>query len=195
MDKTEFILRPATPRDAAGILEIYAPFILNTTVTFEIEVPSEADFARRIEHVTQNYPWIVCEHEGRIVGYAYSARHRERAAYGLSAELSVYVSPDYPRRGIGKTLCREIIELSRNLGVCTLFSAVSIPNEKSFALHRSLGFERCGTFVRAGRKFDRWLDLAWFELILSDSPLEKLRPADEVIARHFGPENKKTVTL
>ena len=195
MDKTEFIIRPATPEDAGGILDIYAPFILNTTVTFETEVPSAEAFAQRIENVTKNYPWIVCEHEGRIVGYAYTARHRERAAYGLSAELSVYVSPDYPRRGIGKTLCSEIIKISRDIGICTIFSAISVPNEKSVALHRALGFQECGHFVRAGRKFNKWLDLAWFELILSDDPLPALLPTAAILKAHFGKENRKTVLL
>lgn len=195
MGKTEFTLRPATSSDAAGILNIYAPFILNTTVTFETAVPSEEEFALRIENITKTYPWIVCEHEGKIVGYAYSARHRERAAYGLSAELSVYVSPDYPRRGIGKTLCKEIIELSRDIGICTLFSAISVPNEKSIALHRALGFQECGHFVRAGRKFDKWLDLAWFELILSDEPPQKLLSPAPVIEKHFGSNKQKTVLL
>ena len=99
MQKPQFTLRPAAPEDASGILEIYAPFILNTTVTFELTVPSREEFAQRIKNVTAAYPWIVCEQEGKIVGYAYSARHAERAAYGFSANLSVYVDPKYSRRG------------------------------------------------------------------------------------------------
>ncbi|MBR6771979.1 MAG: N-acetyltransferase [Clostridia bacterium] len=195
MNSSEFILRPASPRDASEILSIYSPFILNTTVTFETEVPSEESFALRIENVTKTYPWVVCEHEGKIIGYAYSARHRERAAYGFSAELSVYVRPEYSGRGIGKLLCREIIDISEKLGVCTLFSAISVPNEKSIALHRSLGFSKCGHFERAGRKFDKWLDLAWYELFLSDDPPKSLRPVNIILSEQFGKTNQKTVML
>ncbi|MBR4942038.1 MAG: N-acetyltransferase, partial [Clostridia bacterium] len=160
-----------------------------------LEVPSTEDFAKRIANISKDYPWIVCEQAGRIVGYAYSARHAERAAYGFSANLSVYVDPDFSRRGIGRLLCREIMELSRDMGICHLFSAVTVPNVPSFALHRDLGFEPCGYFKRAGRKFGTWRDLAWFEIELSDQPPAALLPAGQVLEKRFGRDGKAAITL
>lgn len=195
MNSERYTLRPVTPGDAADILSVYAPFIKNTTVTFELEVPSVSDFADRIERISGSYPWIVCCQEGRPVGYAYSSRHAERGAYGFSANLSVYVDPEFSRRGLGRMLCREIIGLSREIGVCNLFSAVTVPNEASFALHKALGFEQCGYFTRAGRKFGTWRDLAWFELRLSDEPPESLLPVGPVLARRFGPQGQAEIII
>lgn len=195
MSAQTYTLRPVSPGDARGILDVYAPFIENTTVTFEIEVPTQSQFAQRIEHVSSGYPWIVCLSGDRIVGYAYAARHAERAAYGFSANLSVYVDPEFSRRGLGRMLCREILDLSRKMGVCHMFSAVTVPNEPSFALHKALGFEQCGWFSRAGRKFGAWRDLAWFELELSDTPPEKLLPVETVLAERFGQKGFVEITI
>lgn len=145
--------------DAAQILSIYAPYILNTTVTFEYEVPSILAFERRIEQISNQYPWLVCEQSGQIIGYAYATKQYERAAYAWNAELSVYVAPQAQGMGIGTVLYQALIGLLKMQGYCNVSVRIQIPNEKSVALHRAFGFEEAGIMRSIGNKFGRWLDM------------------------------------
>lgn len=155
-----FTLRLAdTKNDVAQILSIYAPYILNTTVTFEYEVPSIMAFERRIEQISNQFPWLVCEQSGQIIGYAYASKQYERAAYAWNAELSVYVAPKAQRMGIGTALYQALIGLLKMQGYCNVSVRIQIPNEKSVALHRAFGFEEAGIMRSIGNKFGRWLDM------------------------------------
>ena len=156
-------LRPATPCDAAAILAIYAPYVENTTVSFELPAPSLVEFTARIAEICAEYPYLVAEENGVIVGYAYAHRHKERAAYGWNAELSVYLAPDFQGRGIGKRLYRALMELLARQNVRNVYGCVTMPNEKSAALHHSLGFTDAGIWHNSGFKFGAWRDVAWFE--------------------------------
>lgn len=156
----EMQLRFANPeKDAAKVLAIYAPYISNTTITFEYEVPSLEAFQRRMESVMEQFPWIICEVDSVVAGYAYATKQYERAAYGWNAELSVYLSPKFQGVGIGSALYRALIGVLQMQGYRNASVRITIPNEKSIALHRAFGFETVGTFHSAGNKFGRWLDM------------------------------------
>lgn len=155
-----FTLRLADAKnDTAQILSIYAPYILNTTVTFEYEVPSIMAFERRIEQISNQFPWLVCEQSGQIIGYAYASKQYERAAYAWNAELSVYVALKAQGMGIGTALYQALIGLLKMQGYCNVSVRIQIPNEKSVALHRAFGFEEAGIMRSIGNKFGRWLDM------------------------------------
>jgi phosphinothricin acetyltransferase len=164
------ILRPATGADAAALLDIYRPYVEATAVSFETVVPSIDEFAARIARVTAGWQWLVAEEDGRCVGYAYGASHRERAAYRWSVEVSAYVLPAHHRRGIGRALYLKLFEDLRRQGFCNAYAGITLPNEGSVALHHSVGFEFIGIFKAVGRKFDRWHDVAWYQRELRDAP-------------------------
>lgn len=155
-------IRFAAEQDSAALLQIYGQYI-RTPVTFEYELPSETSFARRIRDIAAAYPYLVCEEDGRIAGYAYAHRQAERAAYQWNAELSVYLDGAYTGRGLGKRLYGVLIELLRLQGVRTVYALVTVPNERSEGLHRRLGFRHMGTQRSTGYKDGAWRDVAWFE--------------------------------
>ncbi len=166
----KLIVRPAASSDIGAILDVYSHYINNTTVTFEEEVPSAGQFRMRCEEIMTEYPFLVCQDGSHIAGYAYAHRHQSRSAYKYSAELSVYLRPHYTGLGIGRVLCEAIIELLKLQNVQTVYSAVSLPNDASCALHRSLGFEPAGLWRNTGRKKERWIDIQWFELVIGNYP-------------------------
>jgi len=170
MTSGRLTLRPAVISDAGVILDIYTHFINNTSITFEEEVPSADSFRHRMEDIMAEYPFLVAEDGGRIAGFAYAHRHQSRAAYKYSAELSVYLRPHYTGLGIGSVLCRTIIDLLKLQNVQTVYSAVSLPNDPSCAMHKALGFHEAGLWRNTGRKQGRWLHIQWYELVIGDYP-------------------------
>lgn len=176
------MLRFATLDDAAALLAIYAPYI-GTPVTFEYTVPSLADFRGRIETISGDYPYLVWEEDGVILGYAYAHRHMERAAYQWNAELSVYLDGYARGRGLGTKLYAALIELLKLQGIRNVFGCVTLPNERSEALHRAMGFELVGKYSMAGYKNDRWRDVGWFQKQIAayddpPAPLVRFRDID-----------------
>ncbi|MDV7999801.1 GNAT family N-acetyltransferase [Rhodococcus sp. IEGM 1408] len=164
------VIRRATPADAAGCLDIYAPFVRETTVTFEDEVPSVPEFAGRITRALAGYDWLVAEVNGRIAGYAYAGPVKERAAYRWSCEVSVYVDPGARGLGLGRTLYRALFVRLEELGFRRLLAVVALPNEPSVALHLAMGFRDAGRLERIGFKHGRWLDVAWLLADLGPDP-------------------------
>lgn len=159
-------IRPVTPADAEAILRIYAPYVANTCVSFETQVPGLAEFTARVEGILRGYPFLVCEAGGGIVGFAYASKHRERAAYKYSADVSVYVAPEYHGQGIGKALYAELFALLKGQGLRMAYAGIVLPNEKSVCLHKALGFNEVGVFHDAGYKFGQWLDVLWLEKMI-----------------------------
>lgn len=159
-------LRRATREDAAALLAIYAPFVADTVVSFEYEVPSVEEFAGRITSISAFYPYLVCTDGDRPVGYAYANRQPRRAAYQWNAELSVYVSPAYQRRGVGRAFYLCLAELLRRQNICTLYAVIVHPNEKSERFHRQFGFTLAGIERNAGYKAGVWRDVATYTLPL-----------------------------
>lgn len=171
------IIRFANLNDAADILKIYEKFIKETVVTFEIEVPSVESFQNRMKSIMDFYPWLVCEVDGEIAGYAYASKHGERAAYRWSSDLSVYIDNKFQRLHIATNLYDELINLLKKQGIFTLYAAISTPNPKSEAFHESYGFKKIGEFKNVGHKMGKWLDVTWYDLQIaeySENPQEPL---------------------
>ncbi|MEC5161378.1 MULTISPECIES: arsinothricin resistance N-acetyltransferase ArsN1 family B [unclassified Janthinobacterium] len=160
------MIRLATPADAPAICAIYNHYVRTSTITFE-EVPVEdEEMARRIKDVSASLPWYVCEDDGRVAGFAYATPWRARSAYRFSVESTVYVSHRHPGLGIGARLYQTLIERLRTLGVHTVLGGISLENSASVTLHERLGFEKVGHFKDVGRKFDRWIDVGYWQLLL-----------------------------
>ena len=158
-----FTIREAVLGDAAALLDIYAPYIKDTVITFEYDVPTAEEFAARIGETAALHPYIVCERGGQIVGYAYAHRIRERAAYDWAAELSIYLAPAAQGKGVGTALYQCLIDLLEMQNLRILYGCVTLPNEKSERLHQKLGFSLAGVWHGSGWKFDGWHDVGWFE--------------------------------
>ena len=171
--KEPFTIRQAAAQDAAALLEIYRPFITDTVVTFEYEVPAAAEFAARITDTLAFFPYLVCERDGKPVGYAYAHHIRERAAYDWAVELSIYLAPEAQGQGVGTVLYRCLIDLLERQNIRILYGCVTLPNEGSRRLHEKLGFALTGVWHGSGWKFGQWHDVGWFETRLGgDGPAQ-----------------------
>lgn len=180
-------IRLATPADADACLEIYRPLIEETAVSFETEVPSPEAFSQRVALTLRTHPWIVVEVDGGVVGYAYAGRHRARAAYQWSAEVSLYVDDAFRRRGLGSVLYGRLFDALRVQGFANAYAGITLPNAESVGFHESMGFTPVGTYRRIGYKFGRWHDTGWWQLRLREDdapappvPLPECR--DRVVA-------------
>jgi phosphinothricin acetyltransferase len=175
-------IRPVTAADAEAIAAIYAPFVENTAITFEFTPPDADEMRRRIAATTLVYPWLVAEVGGRVAGYAYAGRHSARAAYDWSADVSVYLHPEFHRRGVGRRLYRSLVAVLRAQGFHALFAVITLPNAASVALHRSLGFSDVGACREAGYKLGEWRDVFLMGAILADRsvPPPALTPIPEL---------------
>jgi Sortase and related acyltransferases len=156
-------IRFAEKKDVRKILNIYEPYIKNTTTTFEYEVPTLAEFEARVAHISREYPYLVCEQKGEIIGYAYAARDRERAAYQWNAQLSVYLRQDCIGTGLGRKFYQALLDILQLQNVTLAYGCITLPNEKSQRLHESMGFSTVGCFRKTGFKLGKWLDVLWFE--------------------------------
>jgi len=154
-------VRDANEHDAEACAAIYAPYVTDTTITFEYEPPSAAEMARRIAAAQRAHAWLVLEDDGRVVGYAYAGPYKERAAYRWSSEVSVYLEMGRRRGGSGRLLYEALFERLAERGFRTLVAVMTLPNDASEGLHRAMGFEPIGTFRRVGWKHGQWRDVAW----------------------------------
>lgn len=161
-------IRLARPTDAAGILTIYAPYIANTSFTFETEVPTESEFANRIVSYLVNWPWLVCEVDGQLTGYAYASSYRERVAYQWSVECSVYVHDDHHRSGIARALYTALFSILKKQGYRNVYAVINLPNERSVAFHESMGFRWFATYDQVGYKLGQWKNVGWWRLIINE---------------------------
>ncbi|MBO4938734.1 MAG: N-acetyltransferase [Oscillospiraceae bacterium] len=157
------MLRMAEEADVPQILEIYAPYILTTTYSFEYEVPTLEEFEHRFRSVTAQFPWLVWEENGRVVGYAYGSAPFERAAYSWCAEASVYLRPEARGRGIGKKLYTALEKILTAQGYRTVYAIITSENTASAAFHRKMGYGFLAEFQNCGYKFGRWLGVIWME--------------------------------
>jgi L-amino acid N-acyltransferase YncA len=162
----ERTIRLATEDDAGQILAIYAPIVRETPISFEVEPPTVAAMRQRISDTLACFPWLVCEGAGELLGYAYGSRHRGRAAYDWSAEVSVYVHASARRSGVGRDLYRTLFEILRLQGFCNALAGATLPNPASVGLHESLGFQPVGIYRSVGYKFGAWHDVGWWQLSL-----------------------------
>ena len=179
MNTVTFRLRTVTPDDAEQLLLIYAPYVEETAISFEYDIPSEAEFRRRIENVQKTYPYIAAEDEsGRLLGYAYTHTFIAREAYNHSAETTIYVSKDLRHSGLGKALYGALEDLSRAMHIYNLYACIGEPQGEedeylgynSIRFHEHLGFRRIGVFTSSGYKFGRWYNMSWAEKLLGEHP-------------------------
>ena len=157
------MIRIAEERDIPAILEIYAPYILTTTATFEYTVPSREEFLARFRSITAQFPWLVWAEKGHVLGYAYASAPYSRAAYAWCAEPSVYLLPQARGRGIGRQLYAALEKILKYQGYQVLYALITQENEASYRFHQHMGYQFSVLFPDCGFKFGRWLGLIWME--------------------------------
>lgn len=153
-------IRDASAADAPACAAIYAPYVLDTAITFESEPPSAAEMAGRIAAA---HAWLVLEADGRVVGYAYGGQHKARPAYRWACEVSVYLEPGRRRTGGGRALYEALLRRLADRGFRTAVAGMTLPNDASVGLHAALGFQPVGTYRRIGWKHGTWHDVAWVQ--------------------------------
>ena len=168
-------IRPATLDDAAAIQAIYAPYVAETAISFEYDVPSVGEMARRMACFSQKYPYFVAEEDGRIVGYAYAHAFHERAAFQWSVETTIYVDRHEKRKGIGRILHDALEEALKAQGILNLNASIAYIEQEdehlthdSVRFHERMGYKTVAHFHQCGRKFGRWYDMIWMEKLIGE---------------------------
>ncbi|KAB1440426.1 GNAT family N-acetyltransferase [Candidatus Galacturonibacter soehngenii] len=161
-------IRVALDSDIPALLSIYKPYVEGTAFTFEYAVPSLNEFTSRFHTIAKKYPWLVCEIDGKIAGYAYAGPVFERMAYQWNAELSIYLAPEYHKRKIGTALYYCLFDLLYLQGYYKIISIITSANTVSIKLHEALGFTEFACFKNIGYKFNQWHDVTWLEKDLRD---------------------------
>jgi L-amino acid N-acyltransferase YncA len=175
-------IRMATADDGDALAAIYAPNVTDSAISFELVPPTADEMRRRVAATLEHAPWLVLERGGEIAGYAYATRHRERAAYQWSVDVSVYVAAAHKRAGVGRALYLCLFDLLRLQGFYLAHAGVTLPNPASVGLHESLGFRPVGVYPAVGYKLGAWRDVGWWRL-----PLRDLDPSRE-------PEPPRSIT-
>ncbi|MGO8966245.1 GNAT family N-acetyltransferase [Mycobacterium sp.] len=162
-------VRPASARDATACLAIYRPFVQNTAISWEIDVPTAAEMAARIGGLRATHEWLVLERVDRIVGFAYGQPLKRLATFQWVAETGIYVDVDHHRAGGGRELYTQLLRRLTERGYRQAFAGITQPNEASNGFHRSFGFQDAGLYRRVAWKHDSWHDVAWMQLDLLDA--------------------------
>ncbi|MDG6895227.1 GNAT family N-acetyltransferase [Volucribacter amazonae] len=157
------LIRPARAEDAEALIAIYAPYVEQTAITFEYDVPTVAEFAERITCISQDYPYLVAEQNGKIVGYAYGSAFAKRAAYHWSVELSIYLDQQQRGQGIGQQLYQQLEQQLAERGMVNLLACIALPNDASIAFHQKRGYQQVAHFPKIGYKFAQWHDIVWLQ--------------------------------
>lgn len=186
--ENQIIIRPIQISDSVQVLEIYRPYIENTNITFEYTVPELSDWQKRIIDYKNQFPWLIAESNGEILGYAYAAKHRDRIAYSWCCESSVYLSDNAQGKGLAKILYQKLFEILKLQGYINVYAILTSPNPKSEKFHESFGFNDVGRFYKAGFKFDEWHNTRWMQLHLNEHkippgeiiPFSEIEQSDEV---------------
>lgn len=171
----EFVIHCVKPEDCEELLSIYAPYVLNTAITFEYEVPSKEEFAERIKNIKEKYPYLVARINGKIAGYAYAGCFKDRSAYDWAVETTIYIDGEHKRTGIGKRLYSALEnELKRqnvvNLNACIAYTENENEHltNASCRFHEHMGYRLAGRFTKCGYKFNEWYDMIWMEKIIGE---------------------------
>lgn len=181
--------RVVGPKDAEALLDIYAPYVRETAITFEYDVPSVAEFQGRITRTLEKYPYLAAVRGEELVGYAYAGPSHERAAYGWGVETSIYLRQDCRGQGIGRPLYQLLEDILRAQGVQNINASIAYAAQEdeylthgSVVFHQRMGYRMAGRFIQCGYKFKRWYDLIWMEKLVGEHPREMppLRLFEEV---------------
>lgn len=168
-------IRLATPADAEQVQAIYAPYC-STPISFELEPPSVEEMRGRLTKILDQYPWLLCEDGGEVLGYVYASQHRVRAAYLWSVDTTVYIRQGRQRRGVGRALYTALLAMLPLQGYVSAFAGVTLPNSGSVGLHQAMGFQPVGVYKSVGFKGGSWHDVAWFQRLLQPQPEEPALP-------------------
>jgi L-amino acid N-acyltransferase YncA len=176
-------IRLARDDDATAMSALYAPYVRDTAITFELEAPDADEFRKRLHAVRALAPWLVVDDGGTLLGYAYAGPWRARAAYRFVVEGAVYVGVEHTRRGVGGAVYGALLEVLRAQGFHRVVGGITLPNEASVGLHEHLGFRAVGTFPRCGHKLGAWWDVGFWELALqaTDNEPREPRAVDEAL--------------
>ncbi len=180
MDNKDVRVRIANLDDAEAIQKIYAPYVEETPITFEIDTPTVEDIRDRIEEVEKTYPFLVAELDHVIVGYAYATEFKGRAAYDHSVEVSIYVDREQKRNGIGTKLYYVLEDFLHDMGYTNANACISVSprmtdavqRTESTRFHRKSGYNLVGKFHKVGYKFGKWYDIVWMEKKIGDHSTE-----------------------
>jgi phosphinothricin acetyltransferase len=172
------VIRLAADADAPAIAEIYRPSIESSVTSFEIDPPDSSEMRRRIRGTMPQHPWLVCDIAGRCAGYAYASKHKERAAYRWSVDVSVYIDRECQRRGVGRGLYTSLFAILRAQGYVNAYAGITLPNTASVGLHESLGFTPVAVYRHVGYKLGGWLDVGWWALALKRHDVAPAEPVD-----------------
>lgn len=170
----QFVIRCINLSDVQPTLDIYAPFVQHTAVSFEYEVPSIKEWESRIEAYTKEFPWLVCAYEGMVVGYSYAGKHRTRTAYAWSAEVTIYLLEPFHGREVANALYQALFAVLKEQGYVNVLAGVTTPNAKSEKFHLKMNFEDVVVYRKVGYKFGTWYDTRWFQRHLVESPDNRL---------------------
>lgn len=181
------IIRLATAADAPAIAAIYAPSVLGGPTSFELEPPGAEEMARRVARIGERFPWLVCERDGAVLGYAYASQHRERPAYQWSVDTSVYVREDARQAGVARALYVSLFAILARQGFRNAYAGVAMANSASIAFHDALGFTRVGIYHGVGYKQGAWHDVGWFERSLAPRTSESPPPPTPITALRDAP--------
>ena len=185
-------IRLASSHDAPMLHAIYVPFVINTPVSFELVPPTEQEMSQRIEQILQTHPWLVCEEQGELLGYAYASQHRTRQAYQWSVDVSAYVHERWRGKGVGKALYTSLFALLRLQGFYNVYAGIALPNPASVALHEAMGMRQVGVYSQVGYKLGVWHDVGWWQQSLQSHNLEPVPPLDLESAQRL-PEWEKSL--
>ncbi|HJQ04758.1 MAG TPA: GNAT family N-acetyltransferase [Nocardioides sp.] len=163
---TDVVIRPATDADLDAVAAIYGREVVEGHATFDIAPPPRSAWEAKLASAHPGDLFLVAADGDRVVGFAYSSAYREKGAYAGTRETTIYLDPAAGGRGLGRRLYDGLLDRMRAAGVHTALACLAVPNEASEALHRACGFERVGVMREVGRKFDRWIDVAWWQRVL-----------------------------
>lgn len=162
------MIRPVRLSDADQICKIYNYYIENTVVTFEEQPVSETGMKGRIEEIPNKFPWLIHSNDEDILGYAYITQWKARAAYKNTVEITVYTKPNYSRRGIGTKLYEKLIETLMGKEIHAVLAGIALPNDASVAFHEKFGFRKVAHFREVGYKFNKWIDVGYWQLLIPE---------------------------
>lgn len=173
---SDLVIRDVRSEDAERLTEIYSYYVLDTAVSFEYEVPSVSEFSTRIEKISRKFPYLVCEKDGKVVGYVYAGVYSGRAAYDWTVTTSIYLDKDCRRQGIGTMLYNELEERLKKQGIVNLLAGVAYCEEEdeylshdSLKFHANVGYTKVAHMKTIGKKYDRWYDLIWMQKKIGDA--------------------------
>ena len=198
----KIVIRPAIERDVLPVLEVYSPFVRETAVSFETSVPSPGEMWERISSIGENYPFLVCEIDYRMAGFAYATNHRQRDAYKWCKEVSVYVHPGFRGKKVATALYHTLFRILKLQGVVNLLAGITLPNPESIGFHEKMGFRKAGEFTGLGYKLGKWQNVGWWELSMDKGikpspqpiiPFRELQDSDAV--KNIFSEGEGTVIL